>query len=179
MTGKLGMSLVAVVCVLMMMAFQQGASPTLKVGDAAPKMTVDAWVKGSPVRSFEKGKVYVVEFWATWCPPCVEAIPKLTELQRKHERQGLVVIGVAASERGRDAQDKRRRLNNFVNQQGRKMEYRVAFSDDGVMIRDWMQAAGRRGIPSAFVVDKAGKISWIGSPGSGLDAAVEKALAGS
>jgi len=39
---------------------------TLKVGDAAPKLFVSEWVKGSQVSSFESGKVYLVEFWATW-----------------------------------------------------------------------------------------------------------------
>ena len=68
---------------------------SLKVGDKAPAITVDAWVKGQEVKSFEAGKVYVVEFWATWCGPCIASIPHLTKLQK--ENPTLTVIGVAAS----------------------------------------------------------------------------------
>lgn len=45
----------------------QPPSTDLKPGDPAPALKIDKWVKGQPVEAFEKGKVYVVEFWATWC----------------------------------------------------------------------------------------------------------------
>jgi thiol-disulfide isomerase/thioredoxin len=44
------------------------AAPTLKVGDKAPALVVEKWLKGRPVPRFERGRLYVVEFWATWCP---------------------------------------------------------------------------------------------------------------
>ena len=67
-------------------AFAQNTKPlpTLRVGEPAPKIEVAKWVKGSPTKGFELGKVYVVEFWATWCPPCRTSIPHLTELQKKY-----------------------------------------------------------------------------------------------
>ncbi len=52
----------------------------LSVGDAAPKLAVKEFVKGDPIAQLEKGKTYVVEFWATWCGPCRTSIPHLTEL---------------------------------------------------------------------------------------------------
>src|SRR5207248_2345586 len=66
---------------------------TLKVGDAAPALSKGKWLKGEPVKAFEPGKVYVIECWATWCGPCVAAIPHVTELQHKYAKDGLVVIG--------------------------------------------------------------------------------------
>ena len=60
----------------------------LQIGDAAPELKVEKWVKGDPVTTFEKGKVYVVEFWATWCPPCIKSIPHLTELQKQYKEKG-------------------------------------------------------------------------------------------
>ena len=60
----------------------------------------------------------------------------------------------------------------FVKQMGSNMTYRVALDRDDAMSGIWMKAADRGGIPSAFVVDREGKIAWIGYPGSGLDEAV-------
>src|SRR2546425_1106795 len=69
----------------------------LGLGDPAPKLEVKSFVKGEPVKGFEPGKNYVVEFWATWCPPCRTSIPHLTELQKKHP--DVIFIGVSVFER--------------------------------------------------------------------------------
>ncbi|MFA6244559.1 MAG: TlpA disulfide reductase family protein, partial [Candidatus Hydrogenedentales bacterium] len=71
-----------------------------KVGVPAPELTILEWAKGEPVTLADgKGKTaYLVEFWATWCPPCRKSIPHLTELQKKYKDKGLVVIGVTAEE---------------------------------------------------------------------------------
>ncbi|HET6203234.1 MAG TPA: TlpA disulfide reductase family protein [Planctomycetota bacterium] len=138
---------------------------TLKVGDPAPAIEVDKWVKGEPVTAFEKGKAYVVEFWATWCPPCRESIPHLTKLQKQYPK--VTFLGIAASERpGREGEPDRRLevLETFVKQQKDKMEYRVAYDGKRVMGKAWMEASGQGGIPCAFLVDRAGKIRWIGHP---------------
>ena len=73
------------------------ASATLKVGDTAPKLQTGKWVQGSPVKDFEKGKAYIVEFWATWCGPCRESIPHLNETYKKYKDKGLTVIGMNVS----------------------------------------------------------------------------------
>lgn len=155
----------------------KAAEPTLKVGDKAPAIAVDNWVKGGEVKSFEPGKVYVVEFWATWCPPCRESIPHLTKMAKDHK--DLTVIGVTSSERKeKDGADKRmEKLQKFVTDQGDKMNYHVAYDGDREMGASWLKAAGKSTIPTAFVVDHTGKIAWIGNPlDDGFDAAVEKEL---
>src|SRR4051794_18757941 len=70
----------------------------LSVGDAAPPLAVTKWVAGAPVAKFEPGKVYVVEFWATWCGPCIAAMPHLAGLQADYKDQGLVVLGVTSKD---------------------------------------------------------------------------------
>ncbi|MFT3684003.1 MAG: TlpA disulfide reductase family protein [Phycisphaerales bacterium] len=159
---------------------KSGAS--LKVGDKAPAIKVDSWVKGNDVKTFEPGKVYVVEFWATWCQPCIESIPHLTKLQSEHPE--LTVIGVASSERmpkadakGKMPPDKRLDgVKDFVKKQGKNMDYRVAFDGQREMSKTWMAPAQQGGIPCAFIVGHDGKLAYIGHP-SQMDDAVNKALA--
>ena len=55
----------------------------LMPGMAAPKLDVKEFIKGSAIDGFQAGQVYVVEFWATWCGPCIRAFPHLSELQKE------------------------------------------------------------------------------------------------
>ena len=141
----------------------QAAAPALGIGDAAPAFKVDAWVKGDEFGSLEKGKVHVLEFWATWCGPCIAAIPHLTEMQKKYT--DVRFVGVAASERGMESGAKLEKVRSFVTEKGETMGYRVVFVNDrDKMSVPWMEAAGQSGIPCTFIVDQAGRVAWIGHP---------------
>lgn len=145
---------------------------TLKVGDPAPGIAVDKWVKGEGLDTLEPGRVYVVEFWATWCPPCIKSIPHLTELQHKHK--DVVFIGMASSDG--DGSKGETTVRNFVAKQGKKMDYRVAFDGKGKMAQAYMAPAGQNGIPCSFVIDGQGKVAFIGHPMEpGFETAIEKA----
>ncbi|MCE1228518.1 MAG: TlpA family protein disulfide reductase [Firmicutes bacterium] len=135
----------------------------LTVGDAAPALKVGRWVKGGPVASLQKGKVYVVEFWATWCGPCRETIPHLTKMAKAHAGKATF-IGVNVWERGAGPALEKR-VDDFVKEMGDKMDYAVARDSDNVMAKTWMEAAQQRGIPAAFIVDAKGLIAFIGHPG--------------
>lgn len=156
---------------------QAATKASLKVGDPAPKLQVGKWIQGDPVKEFEKDKAYIVEFWATWCGPCRATIPHLNEISQKFKDKGLVVIGQDCWEQDEDEVPK------FVKQMGEKMTYRVALDDKkgsekGKMAETWMEAAGRNGIPSAFLVSKTGEIAWIGHPMELKEKTLEDVLAG-
>lgn len=145
---------------------------TLNIGDPAPSLQIAHWVKGSPVDGFETGRVYVVEFWATWCGPCKESIPHLTELAHQFQDK-VTFIGVDVMEQDTNT------VVKFVHREGGKMDYHVAIDrPEGVMADTWLKAAGQNGIPSAFVVDGAGRIAWIGHPMDSLDKTLDQVLAG-
>lgn len=145
-----------------------------EVGDPAPPLKIKEWVKGKPVdlNAGQGKKVYVVEFWATWCTPCFTSIPHLTKLQKKHEDKGLVVVGVTSSDKDLDTVEK------FVRKMGSKMDYVVAYDDSRKTDSAYMKAFGVRGIPHAFIVNKEGLIVWHGHPMAGLDKALEEVLTG-
>ena len=68
---------------LLLVVWPSSAFALLGVGDKAPPLSISDWVKGAPV-DFAKDigkKIYVVEFWATWCPPCKASVPRLTDFQ--------------------------------------------------------------------------------------------------
>lgn len=150
------------------------------VGDRAPELAISEWVKGDEISGFEDGKVYVVEFWATWCAPCIAGMPHVSELQEKYEDKGVTVLGV-------NIWDDPANVAPFMtDKQGdEKMQYTVAIEKkiegenirNGEMARDWMRAAGRNGIPSAFIVDQKGYIAWVGHPMT-MDEPLAKVVAG-
>ncbi len=133
----------------------------LKVGDPAPATRPETMLQGEAVKDFKKGEVYVFECWASWCGPCVAAIPHLNELHKTMGKKGVVITGVNVWESERDAASAQR-AKDFLKAQGDKMSYRVALGGKA-FIKDWLEAAEVNGIPHAFVVAD-GKIAWMGHP---------------
>ncbi|HEO71244.1 MAG TPA: redoxin domain-containing protein [Candidatus Hydrogenedentes bacterium] len=141
-----------------------------ELGDPAAPLAIKEWVKGTPV-SIEKGKVYGIEFWATWCGPCRTSIPHLTKVQKEYAGQGVTLIGITN-------ETDSKKVRGFVEDMGDQMDYTVAIDDEDKSSNAYMKAYGARGIPHAFVVDKQGLICWEGHPMDGLEEILDKVLAG-
>ncbi|MEJ2722148.1 MAG: TlpA disulfide reductase family protein, partial [bacterium] len=150
----------------------------LMVGDDAPRLSVSKWVQGGPIRKLEPGHVYVLDFWATWCAPCVASIPHVGELSKKYKSKATF-IGMNVW------QPDPAEVGPFVEKMGDKMPYAVALdavpqgaeANVGKMAVGWMNAAGQRGIPAVFIVDQEGKVAWIGHPME-VDEPLEKIIEG-
>ena len=132
----------------------------LNIGDPAPPLLIRKWVKGSPVKKFAKGKVYVVEFWATWCAPCRAEMPHLSALAREYKDQ-ITFLSMNIHE---DQTPTAKKVKAFVDSMGTRMDYRVAVADSSFMATKWRNDLGVSGLPGAFVVNREGRIAWIGHP---------------
>jgi thiol-disulfide isomerase/thioredoxin len=121
----------------------------LNVGDVAPDFTLPKLDGGTMSLHDTRGKVVLIDFWATWCGPCKAAIPHVQKLYEKHKSKGFVVLGVDVWEReGKDV------VKKFRDDYG--LTYDILLDTDGT-VPDLYQV---RGIPSAWLLDRNGIIVW-------------------
>ena len=141
-------------------AQQKGDSSLLKVGEKAPKLMIGEWIKGKPVSEFKNGKIYVVEFWATWCPPCLVVMPHLSKIARKYKKN-VTVISVNVLENPKYPKP---RAKAIIDSMGSRVKYSVGFDDNGKMETEWFNRTWERAVPSALIINEEGRIAWIGHP---------------
>ena len=71
--------------------------------------------------------MYVVEFWATWCGPCIVMMPHMSHLQQEYRDKGVTFIGFTAKD---DRSNTREKVTKFVEKRGPKLKYTFAYADD-------------------------------------------------
>jgi thiol-disulfide isomerase/thioredoxin len=98
--GALPMNCLSLAAIVVVLLVPDELAPTLKSGDPAPPLAVSRWIKGEAAKQLECGKMYVVEFWATWCGPCIGCMPYLTELHKVYKDR-VTFISVNVAERTR------------------------------------------------------------------------------
>jgi cytochrome c biogenesis protein CcmG/thiol:disulfide interchange protein DsbE len=123
-----------------------------EAGQAAPEISAKDWInlKTPPTLASLRGKVVLVEFWATWCGPCIECIPHLGELQQKYAGKNFQLLSFV--EEGHETMDK------FVLQH--HVDYPIGLESGA------LENYGISGIPHAFVIDQNGRIIWHGNSAS-------------
>jgi peroxiredoxin len=117
----------------------------LTANTAAPEFNLTD-INGQPVDSSKyRGKVVLVDFWATWCVPCEAEIPHLVEWQANHGGDGLQVVGFSMD-------DTAGPVKKYVEQH--KMQYPIAMADDKTIA----QFGGVLGLPANFIIGRDGKL---------------------
>jgi thiol-disulfide isomerase/thioredoxin len=130
---------------------------------AVPDIGTKEWLTpGGPSKEELAGRVYVIEFWATWCPTCKTSVKHLQEIQEKYARQGLVILALSQD-------DNPAKVRTFVAEKG--IKYHVAM--DAGSSADF----NVKYIPTVFVVDSTGQVVWKGYPWeAGFEKAIQNAL---
>lgn len=139
-----------------------------KIGDVPPPLTLTKTIKGLPAADLSwdklKGKVVVLEFWATWCGPCVQSIPHLNELAEQFKDRPVVFISVTS--------ENEEVVRNFLKT--RTLNASVGIDDYEVLNK----AFHVEGIPHAVIVDQNGHIAAIAHPAKIKPENLDEVLAG-
>jgi thiol-disulfide isomerase/thioredoxin len=128
--------------------------PTPARAEPVAQVPAPAWklkdLDGNLVSSDQfKGKVVIVDFWATWCGPCRSELPGYIRLQEKYAKEGLVIVGMATNDESPEV------VKEFVRQHG--INYRIVVGEEGVAAA-FGGPEGIQGIPTTFIVNRAGNI---------------------
>ncbi|MGD8353536.1 MAG: TlpA disulfide reductase family protein [Pseudomonadota bacterium] len=138
--------LVPLIVVIMIAAACSKGDGGQSLSGSAPAFKLPA-VDGSVVQlSDYDGKVVLVDFWATWCPPCQEMIPVLTKLHQRYSKEGLVILGVSMDKEGLEM------LGNFVHEN--TIPYKVLMGDS----RIGNAFGGVSTIPTLYMIDREGRL---------------------
>lgn len=133
-------------------------------GKPMPALEVTNWINGEVTPANLKGKVIVVDFYATWCGPCMAAIPHNNAMLKKYQAKGLVIIGVCTSSHGQES---------FVpNAKEHNMEYPAALDAGQKAQKAWAVHY----YPTYAVIDRKGIVRTIGLQPQHVEAVVQKLL---
>jgi thiol-disulfide isomerase/thioredoxin len=157
----------------------------LTIGSPAPPLEIEHWFSDgdgrfSRTENMEPGKVYVIEFWATWCGPCLSAMPHLSKLQEDYQDRGVQIISVSDEDQEVVEEFLARTVPGKEEMTYAQLtaNYCLTTDPDKSVMNDYFRAAGQTGIPCAFVVGKTGLVEWIGHPMS-MDDVLEQVVADS
>lgn len=123
--------------------------------DQYPKVQ---WLKGEPVPEFNKDKIYVIELWATWCRPCVAAMPHLNEMALKFKDK-ITFIGQDVWEEDIE------KVRTFLSKNNAITNYSIAFAgpQGSDFDKNWTKPSGTSGIPRTFVIQN-NTLVWMTTP---------------
>jgi cytochrome c-type biogenesis protein len=146
------------------------AGGRVEIGALAPAYRTISLAGDSVSLAAARGKVVLLNVWATWCHPCRTEIPELQALHKKYQARGLELVGVSVDTDGADAD-----IRDFLKQY--QMTYAIWRDPDERISSQFLTV----GVPSTFLIDKQGVLRWrrtgpIAPNDTALSAAIERAL---
>jgi peroxiredoxin len=141
-----------------------------EIGEAAPPLVVQKWVKGQPVEIKPGTNTYVLEIWQSTIPACRLAITYLNTIQNRFKTNGVIVVGLS--------DEPAESLEKFVQNEATNIEYAVAADQHRHTVRSYMGPIKQRIVPYVFVVGTNGEVLWHGNSFGALTKALELITSG-
>ena len=149
--------------------FLAGKTKNLDLVGKEPTPIDVTGMDGKPIKLTDyKGKVLLIDFWATWCGPCIAELPHVLDAYKKHHPKGFEIVGISL-----DRENDKEKLEKFVKDKG--MTWPQYF-DGKFWKNDVAVAYGVQSIPATYLLDKEGKVYRVGLRGKDLEKAVAKLL---
>ena len=165
---KIAFALLLLVVIVLFSTTGSGSSGPVPRGTPLPELMAEGWLNAEtiPSRDNLRGKVVLVDFWATWCPPCRASMPKLAQLYEQYAPMGVEFVGLTPE----PASDQQA-IAGFVGSV-HGFTWPVGYGSDPTF-----EMVGVRVLPTMVVFGKDGVAAWSGTSTYGLESALDAALA--
>jgi thiol-disulfide isomerase/thioredoxin len=169
---KIPILIVVTFLVSPMAAASEDVTPIV-VGDQAPTIDHVQWVRGQEIGEWLDGHAYVIDFWATWCPPCIDGLRDLQSLEDRLAPENVHCIAVAVWP-GTRSKPPEEVLARFP-----ELSYSLAIDRDEATADALLTASRSSGLPTTMIIDREGRLAWVGPPGDDFDEALYAVVTGS
>lgn len=135
-------------------------SESLNIGSISPKLAVQDWYYGAPITNIEKGRFYVVEFWSTWCSPCLKSFLPFNRIARKFKTKATF-LSVNVLEKKNYPKERAKQIIDSLNRT-MKLDFSVGFEEEKKISEGWFGKIWDASVPLVVLIDSTQQISWIG-----------------